>query len=544
VEYNPKNTINILKDKKKIVIIVLLSALLIGAMSYFISGLFSGTNGNKKTNSLLNEIAIKGNKDDLKKELSQKIEKANNNEITLNAKGKGMTFKFSDISVEYDLEKTIKAYSDGNVSKSSNKTKDKIFLYNEEKLGKILNDFQNESCEKATDFVIEDKEKSVLIGKGKQGEEIDKDKAVKNIEEKITNIKSASVDLEVKKVKPKYDVEALYKCIFKKGENATVKSTGTGYTIVPHVMGRDVNKSLLKTVLEKFETSDEKQEVAITLVTPEITSDILQSRIFKDVLSSYSTQFSSSSQGRATNVILAAKKVNGVVIAPGGSFSYNGIVGSTSKAEGFQEAAVYSGGEITTGVGGGICQVSTTLHNVVLKIPDLKITSRTNHSFTVSYVPPGYDAAVSYGSLDYRFVNNSKWPVKINASTGGGTLAVSISGTKDNNKIVTLSTAKVRDVPFKTVYKDDPALTVGVEQVKNSPKDGLVIDTYRTVTENGVTLSSGKIYSSNYSAYDKVIIKGTKAKSDTSTSSVPAANVTPTAVPTNPPDPNPVSPTN
>ncbi|MEN8906932.1 MAG: VanW family protein [Clostridiales bacterium] len=497
--YNLKNFV---KERKKGIAIVLLLAIAAGLVSYYVSDLLI----DKENKNLFSSDAKK--KEELKKEIEGKLKESNNYEIVLNTKDKEKTITFSDISVQYDLEKAVE-------NMQSNKDID-FYSYDDKKLDKIINTFQEDACKKSSDFKVEDKEKSVIIEKGVQGEELDKKKAKEDIEDNIKLIQSGKIDIKIDKVKPVYSEDTLYKSIYKKPENATVKTNGKSYEIVPHIMGRDVDKNVLKDVLKKFETNEEKQEIDIKLVSPEITTEVLQNKIFKDNLASYVTDFSSSTPGRATNVTLATQSINGTILAPGATFSYNNIVGPRTKARGYQEAPEYSGGEVVMGVGGGVCQVSTTLHNAVLRIPTMKIIARSCHMFTVSYVEPGFDASVSYGSLDYQFRNDSKWPVKINTSAGGRKLSISVSGTKEGNKLVSLSSQKISDIPFKTVYENDPTLSKGVERAKNTPHNGMVVKMYRVVNENGVQIAND-VFTSNYRALDAIILKGTKGNTNPKT---------------------------
>ena len=133
---------------------------------------------------------------------------------------------------------------------------------------------------------------------------------------------------------------------------------------------------------------------------------------FNDVLGEFKTEYNSGNTNRSTNIKLAASKINGCIINPGEVFSYNETVGERTIEEGYKDALVYVGGEVANGVGGGICQVSTTLYNACL-FANLEIVERTNHSFTPHYVAAGRDATVSWGGPDFKFRNNRNYPVMI-----------------------------------------------------------------------------------------------------------------------------------
>lgn len=128
---------------------------------------------------------------------------------------------------------------------------------------------------------------------------------------------------------------------------------------------------------------------------------------------------------RATNVGLAADALNGTIVLPGQQFSYNEVVGPRTRARGYVEATVYSSGEVTTGIGGGICQVSSTLY-AAMRDCGLPATERHQHSLPVHYLPAGYDATVAYGSLDLKFVNIYQVPIYIRADADNGNLTIDL----------------------------------------------------------------------------------------------------------------------
>ena len=145
------------------------------------------------------------------------------------------------------------------------------------------------------------------------------------------------------------------------------------------------------------------------------------------VLGSYSTSYKGGTEGRIHNIELASQKIDGVVVKPGETFSFNSAVGPTSKANGFQKAQIFVKGIKKKGYGGGVCQVSSTLFNAADRA-GLEITERHLHSLMVSYVPDGRDAATSHGGIDFKFVNNRPASVTIRATAKNDTLTVSIEG--------------------------------------------------------------------------------------------------------------------
>jgi len=193
---------------------------------------------------------------------------------------------------------------------------------------------------------------------------------------------------------------------------------------------------------------------------------------FSDVLGSKTTYYNSSVKGRTTNIRLAAEAINGTVLQPGETFSLNGIVGRRTAAKGYQNAIIFQNGKQVEGLGGGVCQVSSTVYGAVL-YADLKVTERSCHQFQVSYTPVSQDAAVYYGSQDFKFVNNTDNPIKIVASAGSGSLSVTIYGTKTSEKTVTLSSKSSVSGNYKYA------------------------SLYKTVTENGKSTTT-KVNTSKY----------------------------------------------
>lgn len=193
---------------------------------------------------------------------------------------------------------------------------------------------------------------------------------------------------------------------------------------------------------------------------------------FSDVLGSKTTYYNSSVKGRTTNIRLATEAINGTVLQPGETFSLNGIVGRRTAAKGYQNAIIFQNGKQVEGLGGGVCQVSSTVYGAVL-YADLKVTERSCHQFQVSYTPVSQDAAVYYGSQDFKFVNNTDNPIKIVASAGSGSLSVTIYGTKTSEKTVTLSSKSSVSGNYKYA------------------------SLYKTVTENGKSTTT-KVNTSKY----------------------------------------------
>ena len=273
------------------------------------------------------------------------------------------------------------------------------------------------------------------------------------------------------------DIQGIHDSIYREVKNAVYDpSTGAA---TQSSSGVDFNVEEATKLVNNANIGD-VLKVPIEVTEPTVTTEALNAKLFANQLGAKSSSFASSSSNRVNNIVLAASKINGKVLNPGESFSYNGTVGQRTAAAGFKEAGAYLEGKVVQEIGGGICQVSSTLYNAAL-LANLKITSRTNHYFPVSYLPDGLDATVSWQSPDFRFVNNTAYPVKIIASTNTSsmTLNIEIWGTNDagTHVVMTSDTSKIFD-------PNNPSVATG----------------YTTTTYRNVYNSANQLVSSNVEA--------------------------------------------
>ena len=180
---------------------------------------------------------------------------------------------------------------------------------------------------------------------------------------------------------------------------------------------------------------------------------MLGTEAFPNLLSQYSTSYSTRNQKRTTNLRLAANKINGTVLMPGETFSYNKVVGERTIAAGYQEAPIYVSGKVVDGLGGGICQITTTLYNAVV-YANLEIVERSNHQFVPSYAPASRDATVVYGSIDFKFKNNRNYPIKILCSVQNGIANFQIYGLKTDNDYEVVISNRVTGTTSNAIYSE------------------------------------------------------------------------------------------
>lgn len=230
-------------------------------------------------------------------------------------------------------------------------------------------------------------------------------------------------------------------------------------------------------------------KIPVTVTMPKYTTEQLDSMLFADKLGSQKTSYASSASGRATNVELAAGKIDGVILNPGETFSYNDVVGKRTTAAGFKSAAAYAGGKVVQEVGGGICQVSSTLYCAAL-YANLEIVARDCHHFAVSYLPWGLDATVSWGGPEFKFKNNREFPIKIVSKCVDRQLTIEIWGTDVDGSYVEMTYSA------STAYDSThPSVAVGTRAT-----------TYRCVYDkDGNLLSRAKEANSYYYYHDEDI---------------------------------------
>lgn len=247
-------------------------------------------------------------------------------------------------------------------------------------------------------------------------------------------------------------------------------------------------------------------------IAPKVTSAQLSSKLFCDVLGSAQTPYKGKdTNNRNTNLAVACEAINGLVLLPGETFSYNDTLGERTKEAGYKEAPSYVGGLTVDTLGGGICQISSTLYYSTL-FADLEILERHNHGYVSDYIPKGMDATVTWEGADFRFTNSTNYPIRIEAWRADGYVNVKIIGTDERDYYVKMS-YKVRETtPYDTVYEEHPAdnpegYTDGQEIV--SPYTGYIVQTYKEKysKETDELISKDKWTYDVYKKRDQVICK-------------------------------------
>lgn len=228
-------------------------------------------------------------------------------------------------------------------------------------------------------------------------------------------------------------------------------------------------------------------------------------------MAAYSTRFSAGNRPRSSNIALAARKINGFVLMPGEKFSFNGVVGPRTLKAGYRIAGVLVQGRLDEGVGGGICQVSTTLYNAAL-LANLKMIERKNHSSSVPYVPIGRDCAVSYGQLDLVIENTMPHPVAFASSVGAGTIEFRVLGIKVPGQEVTIERSRAQSWSRGVKYEHDPSLPYGRVRLVDKGGTAHKVTTWRVVKVNGKVVKREALGESYYPGAPRLLAKNMRAK--------------------------------
>lgn len=304
-------------------------------------------------------------------------------------------------------------------------------------------------------------------------------------------------------------------------------------SITPEQAGAEFDVAEAQALLDAA-SPGETVEIPADIQQPHVTAAELKDVLFRDVLGQCRTHVSGTS-ARINNVKLSAAACNGVVLNTGDVFSYNATTGQRTTAKGYQAAPAYVGGETVDEVGGGVCQTSSTIYYACLRA-NLEITERYAHRYVPAYIDWGMDATVSWGGPDYKFTNNTDYPIKIVATYSGGYLTVKILGTNVDGTYVKMTNEVLSKTDWETVYKDDETLPAGTEKVTTTPYTGYKVKSYRNVySADGKLISSTYEATSDYKVRNKVISRGPALPEQPETPVTGPAE-TPAETPTQPPE--------
>ena len=485
-----KQSFKIFSRENTMLIFILLLAALIGLL---LAGLLLFYSNLQKSDTIQSGVFIKGinvsglTKDEAKILVHQELRSNMNDHIVLTYKGIEYYVEIEQIEASFDIDKAVDyAY---NIARSgnfftdmpnylyvlmTNINLDLDLLYNDEMLNRYIEQIQAILPDQLTqsDYYTEDDK--LYVTNGTIGAKIQTDILKTNILYAIQDIsynnKSIEIPTTLEYPEP-INVLEIHKDIHKDMQNAYY--TTEPYAVFADVTGVDFNMNYLLNSINEDRNAEE-YSIDLVYTYPDVTIQDLGQDAFPNLLGKYTTKYVSNAN-RTTNLRLASNKIDGYVLMPGETFSYNQTVGKRTIAEGYKNAAIYENGEVTDGVGGGICQISSTLYNAIVAA-DLEIMERHNHTFVSTYVPAGQDATVAWGSLDFKFRNNRDYPIKISSNVSDGYATVKIYGL-------------AREVEY-----DQKLETTTIKNTATS----LVVDSYRVLRLNGNVVEKRRIFRDTY----------------------------------------------
>lgn len=426
--------------------------------------------------NIISGVYIKGidvsnmSKSDAKYQLDNYIKDSLPEEITLKHGDFETTMSLSQIGTSFDTKSATNAAYD--IGRQDNILKNNLYIlstmfgrvdiepkisFDKKQITKNLEDISAQLPDTViqSSYYIEDS--NLIVTSGKEGNVVDVHATIELIKNSISDFssKEKTIEIAVKTQQPEpIDIEKIYNEIRKDPVDASY--TTEPFTVHPSENGIDFKISIDEA--KNIISSEQKEEYTIPLkvIYPNVTTNMIGTEAFPDLLSTFSTKYAASNKNRTTNLILAANKINGTVLMPGETFSYNKVVGARTIATGYREAPIYVKGEVVDGVGGGICQITSTLYNAVV-YANLEITQRTNHQFVPSYVTASRDATVVYGSLDFQFKNNRNYPIKLVCSVSNGVATFQIFGLKQDDdcevQINSYETGRSSTAIYSEAYK-------------------------------------------------------------------------------------------
>ncbi len=454
------------KYKRKSIIIAIIAVVImitigIGAYIVSINSMVNEWNNKIYPKVIVQGIDVGGKSKEEANEILQREfnNKIKNKEIIIEVKNKDKEYetKYSEIDPKYDIDKAI----------------DDAFNY-----GKNLGIFKKNSLIKNKNGTSHDIKLNFSYS----------DKKLVELEDKVIN---------------KFNI---------KSQNAKINiSNGGNISITPGKVGYGINKEELNKEL-KAKINGNVDEVTKVEVTdkenkPKVTQEALSK--INGVMGSFTTSFQSSDANRSTNIDVATEFVDGTLLMPGEVFSYSDI-SQTDKSR-YKEGNVYINNKVEKDIGGGICQVSSTLYRAVMKA-NIRSTERHNHSLTVGYSKPSLDATVAWGYLDYKFKNPYDFPIYIQGITHNKNVTFKVYG--DVNALGGKTYDMVNEIiktisPTEEIIKD-ASLPKGTRIVESAGQTGYVSKGYQVTYENGKVINKELVSTDNYTMVPRKVRVGTK----------------------------------
>ena len=348
----------------------------------------------------------------------------------------------------------------------------------------------------------------LLLTKGVEGKKID----YTTLGDKVLEaLKTREMNVEIPVVistPVSLDIDEVYAKVHKEPVDASYKE-GATFEVINEVNGLDFDKEEAKSLYIALKPG-ETAKVDLKVTEPKIKVADLGDVLFKTLIATYTSKYDTSDKNRVTNLEVAANRCNNTVLYPGDEFSYNKALGHRTTANGYKMGNSFAGGKVVQTIGGGICQVSSTLYNAVLRA-DLTITDRTAHGMYVQYVPQSTDATVVDNAIDFKFRNDRKYPVKIVTICENGVMTASIYGVKEADEpTIDIETKILETIEYTTQKQNDSSMKKGTTKVVQKPVNGYVSEAYKVYYKNGKETSRELISKDKYIPTNEIIKVGTK----------------------------------
>lgn len=515
--------------KKKIFIISILIIFLL-----FISTIFAIVNMNNT--NIISGVKVEGidiskmSKEEAENVINDKIQVILKRDITLKLDEYTTTITPEQIEMKFDYADALNKAQ--NIAKTNNILIDNYQIlktnilktninmqitYNKEILSDMIKNINLEIPGAVKQVTYEINDNKLIITNGKSGIEVQEDKLEEKIignvkdqlKDVINDIKIPTKEVEAEKI----DIEKIHDEIYREAKDAYIEEDPFKLHVEENGLDFNISMEEAKKIVKE---EKEEYEIPLKITKPKVRTKDLGDKIFKQTLSKYTTIYDAGNTSRASNIALACKTINETIIQPGETFSYNKVLGNTTKEKGYKLGGAYVGGKVVQAYGGGICQVSTTLYNSVL-YANLEIVERYNHSYAVSYVPAGRDATVSYGGKDFKFKNNRNYPIKIVANAKNGVVNISLTGIKEDKEYdIEITSSVLSTTPFETTYQDNSTLAEGKQKIIQKGHNGYKSKAYKVVKYKGKIISKTLLSSDTYKPMNRIIEKGTKKNSSKS----------------------------
>lgn len=503
---------------KMILIITVIAFVLIAILSTIFATINLGNNKIIKGIKIAQIDVSKLSEEEAKNTLEEIYLQKQENEIYFTYEEFETSSTYKTLEVEYQIEKGIKkAYE---IGRSGNLLKDNFDIIKAwingitidlevaidvEMINQVIENINNSiegGLVQPSYYIEEDK---LIITSGKEGLKVEEKQLVEQIYRVVkgdSTEQNITIPL-ITAIPEEIDLEKIHKEIYKEVQDAYY--TKEPFTIYPESNGIDFDIENAKTLITE---EKEQYEIPLKITKPKKTTKEIGTEAFPDLLATFSTKYQASNTNRTTNLKLAANKINGTVLLPGEIFSYNKTVGERTVAAGFKMAATFSGGKVVDGLGGGICQISSTLYDAVI-MANLDVTERRNHQFVTSYVPAGKDATVVWGSQDFKFKNTRKYPIRITATVQSGVATVQVWGIKEDVEYdITIETKKISTIKYTTEMVQDPSLPAGEKKVVQSGSNGRKVEAYKVTKLNGKVVSTTLLSKDTYNAMKQIVHVG------------------------------------